>query len=183
MAQQTTRNGEQTFQMGGYEPERVVSAEVGRGHKPALPVPESVEAFDHREVPNDNTTTWARSWRPTEEEYPVLQLRYKTTCEKGGWRVVRSVVIRNRGYTINMPNNRPVITVDVRERQVVTTADSATQARDIAIQAMLAASALPAHTPPDVNEIAVASFRDLERGGDGKVSEDDIAELVEQEAG
>lgn len=164
---------------GGLCAEKQTTAEVGEGRNPSLPVPEAVGKFEHRPVPNSNTTTWARTWKPTDDRYPNLRLTYSISCEHADrWEVSRSAVLQNRTLSMNMPNNQKSIAQDVRDVRRVATAESAAQARSLAIDMMRAASALPEHTPPVVNKIAVASFRDLQQGGDGSVSREDVDELV-----
>lgn len=157
-----------------------VEAAVGKGRSPSMDVPARVGAFEHREVPNTNTTTWARSWRPVDgEPLPRMRLTYSITCEHGpNWQITRSAVLENISKTVNLPSPKTTRSQDVRDVQTVAAAETREQAVEIAVECMQAANALPDHTPPVISDVGVASFRDLERGGDGQVSEEEVQELV-----
>lgn len=57
------------------------TAKVGIGRKETKEVPAAIGAFDHRAVPNGDTTTWERVYQPREEgEYPYVAVRYAVSC-------------------------------------------------------------------------------------------------------
>jgi hypothetical protein len=174
MAQTETTGGDQNLPYSNES----VTAKVGKKPQSTQSVPKQVGSFEHREVPNGNTTAWTRTWSPTDEKRPRFRLSYKITCEHGNWEVVRSAVIENNGFAVNVPNNRPSVVQDVRDVTRVAEADDMDHALAIAIEAMNAATALPTHTPPVLSETGVASFRDLEQGGDGNVDPKDVEDLV-----
>jgi hypothetical protein len=93
-----THDGDETSdeQLSGYATTR---AEVGVGRNETYEVAETVGEFDHREVPNNDTTTWERIHQPRESgDYPYVAARYKVTCSglKGEaddeFHITRSVV-------------------------------------------------------------------------------------------
>lgn len=80
-----------------------ITATVGIGHTETTEVPEQVGQFDHREVPNDDTTEWERVHQPREPgDYPYVAVRYAVSCAgigpeaDGEFHVSRSVIACSR---------------------------------------------------------------------------------------
>jgi len=161
------------------KPKDTPTTELCVGEMSEVPIPKEVSSFTHREVPNTNTTTWERRWSPVEDTYPHLRLTYSISTEHvDGWEITRRITLVSETVTVNMPNNKRAICTDIRDTKRVTVVESFERAREIVTELLQAASTLPEHTPPTVNKIGVASYRDLERGGNGRVDEEEVEELV-----
>lgn len=163
------------------EADLYASADVETSEGRGVLVAEKIGRFEHRSVPNPNTTSWARRWKPTAEEFPRLEVIYSVTSEhtSEGWEISRRIAAVNKTMTMNMPNNKPAISRHSLQSEQVAKADTFEQARELVESLLLAASALPADHPPVETDAALASYRHLEQGGDGQPSKEEAKELLE----
>jgi hypothetical protein len=151
-----------------------VIAEVGVGHNETHEVPQTAGRFEHREIPNNSTTTWERIHQPHEEsEYPYVGVKYTISCmdtsreASDDFHISRTVIAcsRQRGVP-NFPhaNQSEVHTEDVVS--VRTVAHGFAEVEDalpFAVRLMEADSAAPS-LPPELSNRQRESYHNLKSG-------------------
>jgi hypothetical protein len=138
-------------------------------------VPEPVGHYDHREVPNDDTTEWERVYQPRKVgDYPYIAVRYAVSCAgltreaDGEFHVSRTVVACSRQQGVpNLPHANS--SGPIHAEEVVATknvADGVTELTDaltLAVEVMEADSADP-RLPPELTDSQREGYRKLETG-------------------
>jgi hypothetical protein len=152
-----------------------VTAMVGAAHAATTEVPEQVGEYDHREVPNDDTTEWERVHQPREAgDYPYVAVRYSVSCAglvreaDNEFHITRSVVACScRESVPNLPHansSDPIHAEEVVATKIV--ADGVAELTDaltLAVELMEADSADP-RLPPELTDSRREGYRKLETG-------------------
>jgi hypothetical protein len=138
-------------------------------------VPEPVGHYDHREVPNDDTTEWERVYQPRKVgDYPYIAVRYAVSCARVAreaddeFHITRSVLACSaRNDVPNLPhanNSSPIHAEEVVTTKII--ADSVAELTDalaLAVELMEADSADP-RLPPELTDSQREGYRKLETG-------------------
>lgn len=152
-----------------------VTAEVGVGRKETVAVPKEVGEYDHRDVPNDDTTTWERVYQPREPgDCPYVAVRYAVSCATtepeadGTFHVSRSVIACScRNGVPNFPHaNGSGLTHSEKVVSVRTVARGFGAVEDALpfTVRLMEADSTSATLPPELTDAQHEGYRKWERG-------------------
>jgi hypothetical protein len=156
-----------------------IAVEVGGADAGTADVPQQVGEFNHRAVPNDETTTWERRYQPREPgEYPYVAVRYAVTSAttdpeaSGASHVSRAVVACSQRRDVpNLPHaseSGPVHSEEVVARQTVADGFAAVEdALPVAVR-LMETDSTDGRLPSELTDSQREGYRQLVAGEAGQ---------------